>query len=354
MRGLRRGLGAATLVALAAIAGCSAIGDPGGMPDGLPHGGTGQFRFLDATETGITGPLPGRAMVLRDRAIESAMAAGGSLFYAQATLMEEPPMVPEDHPAGEVYGPAFGPRAIHRGAPRETGVGAFDAGPQVLAATEAWEGADVFDPWALVDDDGTVRLYYAAAGGIGVAEASAVEGPFSKAPGPILDEGDAVSGAPRRPSVVRGIDGAYWMYFDAGGAIRVAVSSDGRAFTVMGDVSLEGDDETESPEVRVANPGAVAIETTADRTLIRLYFESIREDGAHRVYVAGSADGVTFERHPREVMENADIRFPAPDVVDTRVTLLYLNLPFFGGLLQTRGVSVAVAPAGQRFDEPTE
>jgi len=347
----------AVIVALAALAlcdvACSSIGDPGGTPDGLPHGGTGQFRMLQRDETGISGPLAGRAIVLIDIAVESAMPAGGHLFYAQAPLLDEPPELPEDHPPGEVFWEAFGPRTIHRGAAREEGTGAYDYGPEVLAATEGWEGDEVFDPWAVVDDDGTARLYYAAAGGIGVAEASSVDGTFSRAAGPIVAPEDAGGEPPRRPTVVRGVDGAWWMYFSAGGSLFAARSEDGVGFEVLDGLSFEHtegeSDEGASPEVAMIHPGAVRVETRAERALIRVYFESVREDGSHTTYVAGSEDGLAFVRHPRAVMEQTDVRFPAPLLLDERVTLLYESLPFFGGAYQTRAVAVAVSPAGDSF-----
>jgi len=350
MTRLRRiALGAA--VALALYPACSTIGDEGGEPSALPHGGTGAFRLLDSEETEIIGAIPGRAMVLRD-AIGGYCVLDDSLFYATAEVLEDRPMVPEDHPAGDIFWPGFEPRRIHRGTAREEGVGGFAQGPEVLAASEGWEGGEVFDPWAVRDGD-TVRLYYAAQGGIGVAEASSVEGPFEKRDGPIVT--DALDGAPHRPSVIRGPDGAWWMYYDAGGELRAARSDDGLDFEPMGAIELTGDDEGAGTEVAVVSPGALRVETPADRVLVRLYFESVRdgelEEGlSHRIYVAGSEDGLVFERFARPVLrDQTDVRLPAPVAIDDRRTLLYVSLPFAGGPLITRAVSVSVAPGGFRF-----
>lgn len=333
--------------------GCSTIGDPGGTPDGLPHGGTGQFRLLGRDEVGIIGSLPGRAMVVVNDAIESAHALDGHLFYATGPDLETPPMLPMDHPPNEIFWPAFEGRRIHRGTSRETGVGAFDAGGAVLTASEAWEDGEVFDPWVTIGDDGTARLYYAGAGGIGVAEAPSIDGTFTRA------SLSAIVPDARHPTVIIGPDRAWWMYYDTGSGIEAARSDDGIAFTPMGPITLTGEDLGEGTERRVASPGAVRIDTRAGRTLFRLYFESIR-DGvvedrvAHMFYVAGSEDGITFERHPFPVMEQTDIRFPAPRLVDDRVTLLYGNLPFFGGPFLTRAVIVAVGPGGHMFQPPME
>ncbi|MCB9594669.1 MAG: hypothetical protein H6719_18260 [Sandaracinaceae bacterium] len=335
---------------LSLIAACSTIGDPGGMPDGLPHGGTGAFRLLDAEEIGIVGSLPGRAMVLRD-AVERATPVDGYLFYATARVLDEPPPLPDDQPPNDIFWAAFEPRRIHRGEAREEGFGGFASGPEVLVASDAWEGGEVFDPFVVVDG-GTARLYYAGLGGIGLAEAPDAGGTFTRVgAAPIVADA-------RHPSVVRGVDGAWWMYYEAAGAIHFARSDDGRAFTPMGPITLSDDDTGEGTELRVASPGAVRVETRGDRTLIRLYFESVREgitegELSHVFYVAGSEDGVTFERYPIPVMEQSDVRFPAPVLVDDRVTLLYGNLPFFGGAYLTRAVVAAVGPGGYRFAAPS-
>jgi len=124
----------------------------------------------------------------------------------------------------------------------------------------------------------------------------------------------------------------------------------------MGAISLAGLDEAEGTEIAVTNPGAMRVETPAERVLVRLYFESVRdgelEEGvSHRIYVAGSDDGITFTRFPRPVLrDQTDVRLPAPVQLDDRLTFLYVSLPFNGGpRLPTRAVSVSVAPGGFRF-----
>lgn len=340
---------------LTSVTACSTIGDPGSTPEAYPHGGTGQFRQLERDEVGIA---DGRLLALQDVAVGAAMVAGEHLFYASAPLLETPPEVPMDHPAGEVYWDAFEARAIHRSAPRDDR--GYRSGPTVLSASESWEGADVFDPWVVIDE-GRARMYYAAEGGIGVAEAPSVGGAFSRVgSGPIL-EADGSSAAPRRPSVVRGVDGAWWMYFDDAGAIGVARSEDGLAFErVDGDPSTEaldpivitgadlGEDGT---EVSVGMPGAAALDTATGRRLVRVYYESRRDDGSVLAYVAGSEDGLAFERHEVPVMDEADARFPAPLLLDDRVTLLYANLRG-GSDYQTRALYVAVSPASVSFAAP--
>ena len=80
----------------------------------------------------------------------------------------------------------------------------------------------------------------------------------------------------------------------------------------------------------------------------------MRDDGSRLIYLLASEDGETFDRFPRPVMDQTDVRHPAPYLVDERVTFLYTNFPFTSGGFQTRAVTVAVAPAGERFDPDPE
>ncbi len=336
---------------LAVTPACSTLGEPGSFPDAYPHGGTGQVRRLTKDELGIQ---DGRALSIASTAQDAAMVADGHLFYAAAPLSETAPPVPEDFPENEIYWDEFDARAIHRSPPRDNY--GFSPGTVVLEASASWEGSEVYDPWVAVDDDGRARLYYAAEGGIGVAEAPSVEGTFARVgDGPILGADAALNGVPRSPSVVRGVDGAWWMYYDAGGAIGVARSTDGVAFARMdGDpgtpamdpISFSGDDMRTSPEVSVGAPGAVNVTTPVGRHLIRMYFESRREDGTVLAYVAGSEDGVAFERYTVPVAAEDDVRFLAPVIIDDRITVLYANVPRTSAGLQMRALVGFVSPAG--------
>jgi hypothetical protein len=338
---------------------CSAIGDPGSFPESFPHGGTGQFRVLEDDEVGFDSPVPGRALAVRDTALDGAMVAGGHLFYTGATLRADAMPPPAGFPPNEVFWEAFEPRVIRRADPREDK--GFEGGDVIFEASETWEGADVFDPWVVVEGD-LVRMYYAAEGGIGVAESDAIDGTFTRVAGPIVEG--------RRPSVVRGPDGAWWMYYDGGRAIFAMRSEDGIEFSyVDGDPDTVGVDPIapyvtrqnvraaagalESPELFVGHPAALSIETAADRALVRLYYSSWRADGTVLVFVAGSSDGIAFERHPLPVVDVLDARFPAPVQLDDRTTLLYINMPF-AMAAQVRTLVATVSPAAVSFLPPEE
>lgn len=339
-------------IILALVPACSAIGDPGSFPEAFPHGGTGQFRFLEEDEVGLRSPIQGRALAVSRTALDGAMVAEGHLFYTGARLMDAAMPPPEGFPENEVFWDAFEPRAIFRSDPREDR--GFDAGEPIFEAEQAWEGGEVFDPWVVVDG-AIYRLYYAAAGGIGVAESGAIDGPYER----VLDA--PIVEMARRPSVVRGPDGAWWMYYDGGESIVAARSEDGVEFASMGAIDpflaeanvVAEANAIESPEAFVGHPGAVGLATTTGRRLVRMYFSSWREDGSVVLLVAGSADGVTFERHPLPVVESPDARFAAPVLLDDRVTLLYFNVPFVS-TAQVRTLVASVSPAAVSFLPPEE
>lgn len=386
----------AALVALFGAA-CSTLGSGPSQPEGLPHGGTGPFRLATADEVDVP-PTPGGSTLFdRDRGVDNGMVAEGHLFYGGAVPLpvEEPDAgmpdagmpddggVPDDAgaedagaedagaedagvedagmpdagPSGpfEVDWSAFEARRIYRSAPRAEGLG-FDAGSEVLVASEAWEGGFVHDPWALVLEDGRALLYYAAEGGIGLAEAPSVDGSFTR-----VGSGPVIAGAVRRPSVVsaRGTtsEHAFLMYFEREGRIVAASSEDGRAWDELGPLELQplaARDERDSTEIAIGGPGALAARTPADRSVIRLYYESRRADGQILVAMAGSFDGVTFEQLAIPVVDDDALRWPAPRQLDPRVTLLYMQSERGGRGIERGALVVGIAPGGVVLGEPSE
>lgn len=363
-------------------AACSAIGSGPGQPEGLPHGGTGPFRLLTAAETLISPTPSGSTVNDRERGIENGMAAGGHLFYAGAAPLEieEPDAgmpdggvddggVAEDAgvpDAGAIDGGPTGPlevdwslfeaRRIYRSAPRAEGLG-FDAGDEVLAADETWEGGFVTDPWALVLQDGRALLYYVAEGGIGVAQAASIDGAFTRTGTRPIIAGDV-----RRPSVIdtRGTesDHAFLMYFERDGGIVVASSSDGLEFTEIGSLSLPPlapRDDRDSVEIEIGAPGAIAAQTEAGRAVVRLYYESRRESGQVFVAMVGSFDGLTsFEQVAIPVVDDDDLRWPAPRQLDARISLLYLQTSRRVRGTERGALVVGVAPGGIMLGAPAE
>ncbi len=376
--------GVTTLAAMAGATlspGCATLGGTPGVPEGLPHNGTGPFRDLDPAETSVRSPR-GAAIAIAATTIDSAMVASdGSLFYASAMAMARPtpdagtedagvsddagmPMMPDAGPAPASFAApdwtAHGPRSISRSTPAAamgldfvTNAPSFVAGTSVLTSSQAWEGGYVSDPWALVRADGSVLLYYAAEGGIGVATAASAAGPFTGSASPVIAAGATT---PRRPSVIEtrlltGASHPFLMYYEDDGHILVAGSSDGLAWTPIGPLAftpMAARDDRDGDEIEIGGPGALVVTSPANRSFLRLYFESRRSNGNTLITLAASPDGATFEEFGRPVVEARDRRFPSAFEIDDRISFLYQWAP--DGLGTSQGtIFVGIAPAGLRL-----
>ncbi|MEM9192358.1 MAG: hypothetical protein AAGF12_24500 [Myxococcota bacterium] len=327
------------ILSLLSVASCATIAPDPGVPDELPHNGTGQFRLLTEDEVGVNGDVDGQAIDLPNFGFDSGAVAGGYLFYAGGALRSD--ASPQDPllAVGEVDWAGFEPRQIFRSSPREDF--GFAPGTPVLTASLAWEGDAVFEPWVLEASSGEVFLYYRAAGGIGVARASSLDATFERAATePIFTDG-------ARPSVVQLTDGTFRMYVARNGMVDAASSSDGVSFGALAPIELGTDLlDAESAEMAVSGPGAVAVVTPSDRQLVRLYFESVRQDGQRIMSLAASEDGQVFERFERTVLADPDRRAPAPWVLDPRESLLYSTAPFEDDGRSFRTLVGGFAPAG--------
>jgi hypothetical protein len=394
-------------VGMTAIAACSTLGTPASPPGPLPHGGTGQFRALNGGETRLAETPAGATILLGLDAIENGMAAEGHFFYASASPLPRDAGMPDagtdagtdDAGVDDAGTMDTGPRDA---GPRDAGVDAnVDAGPQpvpavdwsaympraifhsppgaswgfapgtmILSASAAWQGGYVTDPWVVRRTDGTYLLYFAADGGIGVATASAIDGPYTLHDGPLLPT--VAEGTPRRPSAIltTGIDGApgpILVYYELAGTIRVASSTDGLVLTDMGAITISCPvladagagadagamtacpiaqrDDRDGNEVSIGGPGALNEPTPAGRHVLRMYYESRRDNGNVLIGMLGSEDGVHFSQfaQPMFAQRDGNRQRPAPRYVDARTTLLYTWVPGTGG----RGAEiVSVTPAG--------
>jgi hypothetical protein len=385
------GLGGASL-------GCSTLGTKGGEPEGIPHNGTGPYRDLDVNETMVRTPRSA-ALSLTNESMDSAMVArDGSLFYGSAEVLPvmrpdagmpdaamsddagmledagplDAATLPDAFVSPDAGVPDAGPPgpvrfaspdwAQHRArrisrSPARAGNPGFDQGTVVLEASQPWEGGWVSDPWAVIRDDGSVLLYYAAEGGIGVATASSVAGPFTASSAPVIAA--SAEAVPRRPSVVEtglltGASHALLMYYELDGAIVAAGSADGRTFEPIGPVldpvrdAMPARDDRDGEEIETGGPGALVVTSPAGRSFVRLYYESRRSNGNTLITLAASGDGATFETFGRPVVEERDRRFPASFEIDDRTSLLYQWGP--GGIRPNQGtIFVGIAPGGVRL-----
>ena len=322
----------------------------GGMV-GLPGSGLGPYRRLDADEAS------GRLAVRRAALVESGMVLRGAgpqqvMVYAAADVPEGPPPPPEDAGVGLDGGVPepdladFLPRRILR-----TNVGdgpTYSGGTMVLEASEAWEGAAVFDPWAVVLASGRVRLYYAADGGIGIAESDSATGTFAR-----VGTAPVLAGL-RRPTVVARADGApgFFLYAEDSGSIVVSQSLDGLSFDapVALDLGFPPSDGG-IPQIAVGSPAAGLQIPQLDPPRILLFFESRRSDGSRTLGLAASRDGLNFERATLPPFGTGlHEGFPAPDLVDARTTLLYFTFASKTDDRASRSLTVSVSPGTLRFD----
>lgn len=353
------------LVVVALLTGCAALGKETPFSEPVSTSGVGPFRRLAPEETRFLG----RAIELGNVGVDRASFAGGSLFYGAAAPIDPLPERNPALPARDLDPGQFEPMRIFRSS-TETMFG-FDVGSEILAASEPWEGGYVSQPWALEMADGSVRLYYAAAGGIGVAVAPSASGTFTRnGDGLVLANDLGIQEAGLRSPAVTQLDGTYYLYADDGTQIWVATSVDGLAFTLL-DTNAETAsvdaltippraDEDDLEERAYVSPAATVATSPTGRTTLRLYVEAqqVAEDGSDdddRIILAlGSLDGVTFERARLPAHEGPDapgqptLR-PYQDGVSE--TLMYMTVSR-GMTPQLRAVVLAVDPGRASFVPP--
>ncbi len=339
----------ARLFSILFVVGCASLGAETAFPDPVQTSGVGPFRPLDATETGVDAEPAGRAQATSG-ASDGGMRAGDFFFSVEAAPLAEPPPRTAGLPAAAVDWARFEPRRISRAA-RLEGTHGFGAGEVVLQAEADWEGDAVFEPWAIELPDGRARLYYAAAGGIGLAEAPSLGGAFVR-----RGEGPVLAGA-RAPSVVSSDEG-YLLYFERDGSLGLATSPDGLSFTVVDEaltLTAPAPDDPEAPlETSFHRPGAVWARTVARERVLRLYFEVRRDDGTFAATLAASLDGRSFERLADSVYGGDESSgAPAPFLLEDGTTLLHFTVDANGpGREPFRAPVIGVAPSSVRFADP--
>jgi len=227
------------LVSCLVLGACASLGTDGEGDVALPTTGVGPFRKLASSE--VLGVAP---YVLDDP---------GSQY-------REPAALPIS--GTELYLYVVASRAGHDVIARThaTDGRSFFGGeggqlpPVVLTANLPWEGTELSGPSAL--RVGTeVRLYYAAAGGIGLARSSDGRA-FFKENGPVLANEGAT--AWRAPSVAQLPDGRFRMLVSDGTSIFEAESADGVAWT-----RLDADKTTAELDPVLAPPAGQAGDAAA-------------------------------------------------------------------------------------------
>jgi hypothetical protein len=263
-----------------ALAACATIPEPGGGRENLPSAAAGPFRAIVQVEIGNLRVAP--------NAVED-----------DDEFVRDPAIVDlDDDPSTLVVAGYFGV-AVAQGGTKPTATdptrairryGALDgrsfdrSAEVVLEPSEAWEGGVLGQPSALLAG-GETWLYYAAAGGIGLAK-SADGHAFTRVAGPVL--GAATSGwegvaVPASPGVARLPDGSFRMFYEVpitadATAIGEASSPDGVTWTRVGTAPAlapsaprDGIDQPYD-DASVGSPFPVLATSADGRAILRVYY----------------------------------------------------------------------------------
>ncbi|MCC6558423.1 MAG: hypothetical protein IT372_36245 [Polyangiaceae bacterium] len=288
-------------LAAAAAASCATLPEDGGGDEHLPNAKAGPFRVIAQDELGNSRAAPyvfdddeafTRDLSVVDLDGDPSTRAVAGYFAAQLA------------PAGQTAEPGAPPNAIVR---HDAADGrSFDRSDvTVLEPQEPWEGGTVGAPSA-VRVGAEIWLYYAAAGGIGLARSP--DGlAFTREPDPVLApegggwEGGAVPGS---PGVLALPDGSLRMFYEIAGpdgstSIGEARSADGLAWERAGAApALEPSTAPDAYDAAGAGDPAPVLGTSATgRTALRLYYAA--RDRAGRTTIAMAArfsDEGPFER----------------------------------------------------------
>jgi hypothetical protein len=279
-------------LALLGLPSCSTLADSGGGDVGLPNAGAGPFREIESLELGNNRSAPN---VLKDDDLYprhlSVVDADGDLGtldswgYAALTLV----------PEGAEPDPTASSNGIGRY--RAPDGRSFERQHElVLEPTLPWEGDEMGAPSALVVGD-EIRLYYAAAGGIGLATSS--DGlHFERRDEPVLGpapDGWEQGATPQSPSVVAHPSGGFRLFYEVRSpsgeaSLGEAVSADGVLFERRGAGPVLAP-RPPGPEPlfddrSVEAPHGLYHPSAEGRMILWLYYGAVDQSGGRSIAVA--------------------------------------------------------------------
>lgn len=265
---------------------CGALPESSPPDDSVPNANAGPFRALAADEVGNSRVAPNVLTDTRGYARDVAVidldgdpgtydVAG---FFAAAVQEED----------GAAPTPSSPTRAIVRYDAVDGR--SFDRTARVVLTLDApWEGNVAAAP-AVVRVGSELFLYYAAAGGIGLARGAAPEMSFTKVEGPVL--GPALEGweqgrPPKSPGVARLHDGSFRMFYEVelpsgGSAVGEARSSDGVSWTRLGVAPVLAPSGAQDP----GGPFPVPARSAEGRDLLRVYYGAVDRQGHKTIGLA--------------------------------------------------------------------
>jgi hypothetical protein len=356
-----RALVLSPLAALIALPACATIPESAGGGDSLPSANAGPFRAIVAAELGTFRSAPNGLEDDRDygrdpaviRADDSASSMAVFGYVGAASGASPTTTTPTSTIAR--YGAPDGRT--------------FDTSDLVvLTADQPWEGGAMGAP-AVIRAGGEILLYYAAAGGIGLARGT--DGmSFTKVEGPVLapDPSGWEHGAPpASPGVLQLPDGSFRMFYEVAlaagrSAIGEAKSDDGVHWTRAGKgpalAPAGGDADAATAPYDGASVGSPfpATATSAEgRTILRVYYGAIDGSGNRSIGLAAryGTDG-PLQRAVSPVFGKTSTLGPRePCVVSFGdVAILYVTQSA-GTTDATPVVAEAVTPATATLPPPT-
>ncbi|MBX3185626.1 MAG: hypothetical protein KF819_01370 [Labilithrix sp.] len=314
------------------VAACSSTGAEGVGDRNLPTAAMGPFRKLAAEEVRGIAPFvfDDRVALYREPA---ALAEGDdTILYAVARAEGRDVIVRTRASDGRSF---FGTTGDFGKVP-----------PVVLAPDAAWEGDALSGPF-VVRASGELLLYYAAAGGIGLARST--DGlVFRKEPAPILTRDPASAWETtevRAPSVYVLPDGRVRLLYASGGSIGEAESADGVSFRRVDPVpstpaiepvlapappappgSLLPNEKPPFDTASVGDPCVVLRTTPVGRLHVRVLYTGADASGASAIgFAARYGDAGPLSRQPSPVY-SVGAHEAAPAVVErSDGTFLYVH-----------------------------
>jgi hypothetical protein len=215
----------APLVALSLSAACATLGTQTPEGQNLPTSDVGPFRKLATKEVPGIAPYVLDGLSTNPYAEPAALALGSSSTSMAVALYVDAPVYPA---SGKSHGGIARTRADDGVSFYGTALNLPAEPKLVLDESEPWEGGSIHSP-SVLRVGAQIYLYYAAAGGIGVAVSS--DGlTFQKTPTPVLTPDPAArweTTVPTEPSVAVFPDGSWHMFYAAGVSIGEATSTDG-------------------------------------------------------------------------------------------------------------------------------
>lgn len=281
-----------TVILLAlAVTSCGTIASPAGGDVDLPNAKAGPFRLLrsgelDPSQSGPPAPFLARSEQHRYRD-PSALDIDGDPSTLPIWLYA---VRGDDDASSIVRFSAEDGRSVAR------------VPETVLEASEDWEGGWVAAPSAL-RVSGEVWLYYASAGGIGLAKSKDGKA-FVKEPKAVIADSlgcgraHAPTAAPSEASVIRLPDGSFRMFFSVGDSICETSSEDGVRWRFAGDYGLvlrftsplPGDDDP-FDSASIAHPFATTALSPEGRLIVRVYYVGRDTKGAQAIGLAARYGG---------------------------------------------------------------